>query len=187
MNEIVPWLLGPAGIVLGWWLNQRTLRGNAERQTREAESTAEKQRVLDAVSLGRDTAGMIRSLLHGIYIKQQYRQAPEGFAEAMSEFNRTRDRFRNAVLALRVQGPSWAVEGIDRLDVKISKMAELGMAMQKGITAEHMTSVNAELPELERLLREYIASVSEHYNPDSSTLPPQPDFETEGRWKPDED
>ncbi|ALX05012.1 hypothetical protein [Aeromicrobium erythreum] len=184
MEQIAPWLFGPLGIVLGWWLNQRTLRGSADRQAKEAEEAAARQRVVDTVTLGRDTAGMIRSLLHGIHLKQQYRQAPQGFSEAISEFNRTRDRFRNAVLALRIQGPSWSVEGADRLDVKISLLAELAMIMQKDITAEHMESVNSELPELERLLRDYVATVSQHYNADSSTLPVQPDFEKEGRWQP---
>lgn len=56
----------------------------------------------------------------------------------MDEFNRTRDAFRNSVLALRVLGPSWAVEGAERLDVEINKLAELAFTMQKGITAEHI-------------------------------------------------
>ncbi|WP_345529717.1 hypothetical protein [Nocardioides endophyticus] len=184
MNDIVPWLLGPAGIVLGWWLNQRTLRGNAERQVQQAHEASERQRVLDAVALARDTASLIRSLLHGIHIKAQYRQAPHGFTEMMDEFNRTRDAYRNAVLALRILGPSWSVEGAERLDVEINKFAELAFTMQKGIKSEHMTAVNSGLPELDRMLREYIATVSEHYNAAPAELPPQPDMETEGRWKP---
>jgi hypothetical protein len=183
MNDIVPWLLGPAGIVLGWWLNQRTLRGNAERQARQADEAAERKRVLDAVGLARDTASLIRSLLHGIHIKAQYRQAPHGFTEMMDEFNRTRDAYRNAVLTLRILGPSWSVEGAERLDVDINKFAELSFTMQKGIKSEHMAAVNSGLPELDRMLREYITTVSDHYNVTPSELPPQPDMETEGRWK----
>lgn len=179
----MPWLLGPAGVVLGWWLNQRTLRENAEQQARAAEETAERQRVLDAVGLARDAAGLIRSLLHGITIKEQYRKAPHGFGEMMDEFNRTRGAFRSTALRLRVLGPSWSVEGAERIDVEINKLAELGFIMQKGIKAEHMTSVNAALPELDQMLRDYVASVSAHYNSDSSELRPPPDLETEGRWK----
>ena len=184
VKEIVPWLLGPAGIVLGWWLNQHTLKGNTERQAREADAAAERRRVLDTVGLARDTASLVRSLLHGIHMKAQYRQAPPGLVAMMDEFTRTRDAFRNSVLALRVLGPSWAVEGAERLDVEINKLAELAFTMQKGITAEHMTSVNAGLPDLDRMLREYIASVSDHYNAASCELPPQPGMETEGRWQP---
>ena len=183
VKEVVPWLLGPAGIVLGWWLNQRTLRGNAERQARQANEATERQRVLDAVGLARDTAGLIRSLLHGIHLKKQYGNPPNGLAEMMDEFNRTNDRSRGSVLALRVLGPSWAVEGAERLDVEITKLSELGFVMQKGIKAEHMTSVNDGLPELDRMLREYISEVSTHYNTEAHELPPQPDMESEGRWK----
>ncbi|MGC0141819.1 hypothetical protein [Pseudactinotalea sp. Z1732] len=183
VQDVIPWLLGPAGIVLGWWLNQRTLRGDAERQAREAEETAERQRVLQAVGLARDTAGLIRSLLHGIYVKAQYRRAPEGLSEMMDEFNRTKDRFRGAVLALRVLGPSWAVEKAERLDVEINKLSELGFVMQKGIKSEHMTTVNEQLPELDRMLRDYVSTVSTHYNDTASDLPPPPDMEKEGRWQ----
>jgi hypothetical protein len=184
VKDVVPWLLGPAGIWFGWWLNQRTLLGNAERQAQQADHAAERKRVLDAVSLTRDTASLVRSLLHGVHMKQQYQKAPPGLTEMMDEFNRTRDAFRNSVLALRILGPSWAVEGAELLDVEINKFAELAFTMQTGIKATHMTSVNEGLPELDRMLREYIATVSAHYNDASSELPPQPDMETEGRWKP---
>lgn len=183
-TDVVPWLLGPAGIVLGWWLNQRTLRGNAERQAQQADEAAERHRVLETVGLARDAAGLIRSLLHGVHLKAQYRQAPPGFAEMLEEFNRTKDKFRGSVLSLRVLGPSWAVEGAERLDVEINKLSELAFIMQKGIKTEHMTSVNNGLPTLDRQLREYVDAVSAHYNSESSALPKPPDMETEGRWNP---
>lgn len=185
--DIVPWLIGPAGIVLGWWLNQRTLRGNAERQAQQAEEAAERHRVLKTVGLARDTQGLIRSLLHSVYLKQEWGKPPQGFIETVDEFNETKDDFRGSILALRVLGPSWAVEGAERLDIEITKFAELAFLMQQGVKEEHMTSVNAGLPELEHMLREYVETISDHYNAAPSQLPPQPDMEAEGRWKPIEE
>ena len=184
LKEIVPWLVGPVGIVIGWWLNQHTLRGNAEREAQRADDADARQRVLDTVRLARDTAALIRSLLHGIYLKSQYGNAPKGLDAMMDEFNRSKDEFRGSVLALRVLGPSWAVEGAERLDVEITKLAELGFIMQTGVKAEHMTSVNARLPQLELMVNEYVTTVSGKYNAVPSELPPHPDMETEGRWKP---
>lgn len=39
-KNVVQWLLGPAGILLGWWLNQHALRGNAQRQVKQAKDAA---------------------------------------------------------------------------------------------------------------------------------------------------
>jgi hypothetical protein len=183
-KDVAPWLLGPAGILLGWWLNQRTLQGSAEREAKRADEAAERQRVVDALRLGRDTASLVRSLLHGIYLKAQYGSPPKGLDEMMNEFNKVRDEFRNSVLALRILGPSWAVQGAEQLDVEMNKLAELAFIMQKGVKAEHMTSVNSGLPELDRMLRGYIADVSKRYNVVPSALPPQRAMDTEGRWKP---
>ena len=184
LKEIGPWLVGPAGIVIGWWLNQHTLRGNAEREAQRADDTEAQQRVLDTVRLGRDTAALIRSLLHGIYLKSQHGTAPKGLGEMMDEFNRSKDAFRGSVLSLRVLGPSWAVEGAETLDVEITRLTELAFIMQKAVKVEHMTSVNARLPQLDYMVNEYVTTVSGTYNAAPSELPPHPDMETEGRWKP---
>lgn len=184
LKEILPWLLGPAGIVIGWWLNQHTLRGNAEREAQRADDADARQRVLYTVRLGRDTAGLIRSLLHGIYLRSQHGKAPKGLDAMMDEFNRSNNEFRGSGLSLRVLGPSWAVEGAERLDVEITSLAELAFIMQTGVKAEHMTSVNARLPQLERMVNEYVTTVGSKYNALSSELPPHPDMEKEGRWKP---
>jgi len=182
MTEALPWLIGPAGIVLGWWLNQLTMRGNAEREAAQAAEAAERQRVLDTVRLGRTTASLVRSLLHAMYLKSQYGRPPKGVAEMMDEFNRVRDEFRSAVLSVRVLGPSWAVEDGERLDVEIARLAELAFLMQDGVKQEHMVSTNADLPALDRMLNAYIATVSERYNSTSSDLPAPPDMDIEARW-----
>lgn len=181
-QQIIAVLLGPAGIVLGWWLNQHTLRGSAERQAKQAAEAESRQRVLDTVLLGRDAAGLVRSLLHDMYLKSRHGKPPKGHEELVNEFNRVRDEFRGAVLGLRVLGPSWAVEGAERLDVVVSKLAELAFLMQKGVTAEHMRSVNSDLPALDEQLREYVSTVSDRYNSAPSQLPPHVDMEAEARW-----
>lgn len=72
----------------------------------------------------------------------------------------------------------------ETLDVEITRLAELAFIMQKAVMAEHMTSVNARLPQLERMVNEYVTTVSGTYNAAPSELPPHPDMETEGRWMP---
>lgn len=183
IQQVLTVLLGPAGIVLGWWLHQHTLRGNAERQAKQTAEAEERQRVLDTVRLGRDTAALVRSLLHAMYLKSRNGEPPKGLDEIMNEFNCVRDDFRGTVLALRVLGPSWAVEDAERLNVETTKLAELAFIMQEGVKAEHMTSVNADLPELDRLLNEYVSTVSNRYNRAAFQLPPHPDMDADARWK----
>ena len=44
-QQVLTVLLAPAGIVLGWWLNQRTLRGSAKRQAKQVAEGEERHRV----------------------------------------------------------------------------------------------------------------------------------------------
>ena len=97
----------------------------------------------------------------------------------MDEFNRDTDDFRGAVSGLRVFGPSWAVEGAEHIDVATSKLAELAFIMQGGVSAEHMESVNADLPELDRLVNEYVNTVSHRYDG-----APSPSFSRTSTWRP---
>lgn len=184
LTDLAPWLIGPAGIVLGWWLNQRTLRGTAERDAQRRDEAEARQRVLETVALARNTSGLIRSLLHGIYLKANAGTSPSGLAEMMDEFNHSKDAFRGAVLRLRVLGPSWAVEGAEAIDVEITKLAELGLLMQGSLRPEHMKSVNADLPKLAQMVNQYVTTVSNKFNAKPSELPPHPDLDKAGRWKP---
>ena len=185
LKDVLTLALAPAGILLGWWLNQRSTRNTVTRAEQRADEAEERRRVLEALRLGRDAAGLIRSLLHAIHIKNQHNgRSPVGFSDAVAEFNKAKDAYRNAVLALRVLGPTWAVEHGETLDVEINKLSELALLMQKGQKKQYTESANADLPELDRLLASYVTTVSDHYNNLSHGLPEHRLMDDVGRWKP---
>lgn len=184
MNDIVPWLLGPAGIVLGWWLNQRSTRALADRIEERAADADARKRALDAVRLARQVSSSTRDLLHGMYLKHTSGINREQQTAMMDEHNARRDQFRDAVLALRVLGPSWAVEKAERVDLLANRLNELAFRMQEGLTNEQMQTVNTEIPQLDERVNAFVAEVGERYNESASELPPPPDYEAAGRWKP---
>lgn len=183
MNDIAAILLGPAGIWFGWWLNQRTTRTMTDRAEERAADREERERVLHAVRLARQVASSTRDLLHGMYLQGTGKSVPQLQAH-IDEHNTKRDGFRDAVLALRVLGPSWAVEGAERVDLLASRLSELVFVMQSGLKSEHVSSANTETPLLDGHVREFIASVAERYNIASAELPSFPNYESEGRWQP---
>lgn len=184
VKDIVPWLLGPAGIVLGWWLNQRSTRALADEMDERATEADARKRVLDAVRLARQVSSGTRDLLHGMYLKHTTGVDREQHSAMMNEHNARRDQFRDAVLALRVLGPSWAVEKAERVDLLVNRLNELAFRMQQGLTNEQMQSVNTEIPQLDELVNAFVAEVGKHYNEAVTELPPPPDYEAEGRWQP---
>lgn len=177
-TDVVPWLLAPAGIVLGWWLNQLGVRAHAEWQAKQAAETAERQRVLDTARSARRMASLLHTLL---YIRGS-NLSVKGSDTITTDFNSARDEFRSEVLALRVLGPSWAVDGAERLDVETAKLVQLTDPMDRGVKREHITTINQSVPALERMVDEYVATISKHYNVAASDLPAPPDKEVEGRW-----
>lgn len=181
LEQVIALLIGPAGIWFGWFLNQRSTRSGADRAARIAEQTEERQRVLQTVRLARSAGGQLRSVLHAMYLKANGNK-PVGFHEAIEELNTVVDAYRDAALAMRVLGPSWAVAGAERINVEITKLMELSHLMQN-LTSEHVESANRDLPEFDRLVAEYVFDVSNHYNADPHALPPLPDMEKEARWQ----
>lgn len=94
--------------------------------------------MLAAVRLARQVASGARDLLHAMYLKGVHRSAPAGLTEMMDEYNSTRDQFKDSLLALRVLGPSWAVEAAQRVDLLASRLTELAFVMQKNLTSEQV-------------------------------------------------
>lgn len=177
-------LLGPAGIWFGWILNQRTAVRLAERADTQAALTAERERVLHAVRLARQVSSGSRDVLHGIYLKATGKAPSSSQMEAMlAEYNVRRDALRDAVLTLRVQGPSWAVGPAEDIDLHVSRLNELAFVMQRGVQTAHMETINAEVPRLDALVNNFTAEVGQRYNDDARSLPPPPDYETDGRWR----
>ena len=181
LEQVVPILLGPAGIWFGWFLNQRSMRSGADRAARMAEQAEERERVLQTVRLARSASGHLRSMLHAMYLKGTVSK-PVGFQQAIEELNTAVDEFRDSALAMRVLGPSWAVAGAERINVQMTKLLELCHLMQN-LTTAHINSANRDLPELDQVIVDYVSSVSKHYNSDAHSLPAPPDMEKEGRWQ----
>ncbi len=183
VKDVATVLLGPAGIWFGWWLNQRSTQILANRVEERASKADERERSLEAARLARRVASGMRDLLHGMYLKGTGNALAQ-LTDMMDEFNRDRDAFRDAVLALRVLGPSWAVAGTERVDLLASRLTELAFLMQNGLKAEHVDSANKEIPQLDERTSEFIAEVAERYNAAPSALSVPPDYEAEGRWRP---
>lgn len=139
--------------------------------------------MLAAVRLARQVASGARDLLHAMYLKGVHRSAPAGLTEMMDEYNSTRDQFEDSLLALRVLGPSWAVEAAQRVDLLASRLTELAFVMQKNLTSEQVKATNTEIPQLDALVIDFVEEVSRRYKCASSALPPPPDYEAEGRWR----
>ncbi|WP_191564901.1 hypothetical protein [Janibacter melonis] len=184
LSDLFTAVIGPAGIVLGWWLNQRTTQDAEARQADRADSAAERERVLRTAALAREAAGQMRTVLHGFYRQQVDQQKLVGFDDYVLRSGTTKEEFRDSVLALRVLGPSWAVGGAERIDVSLNKLVELGHLMQTATRPEHLDSAGAELPRLDEMVRDYIHTASSYYNGRVDDLPPQPDLEKVGRWEP---
>jgi hypothetical protein len=55
LEDLMSWFLGPAGIVIDWPLDERTLHGSAEREGQRAEV---RKQIRDTAGLGRVTAGL---------------------------------------------------------------------------------------------------------------------------------
>lgn len=182
LEQVVTLLIGPVGIWFGWLLNQRSMRSGADRAARMAEQAEERERVLDTVRLARSAGGHLRSVLHGMYLKGTGNK-PVGFYEAIEELNRVVEEYRDAALALRLLGPSWAVGGADRINVEITRLMELSHLMQQNLTSDLVDSATRALPEYDRLVNEYVAGVSGQYNADPHSLPTPPDMDREGRWQ----
>ena len=184
IGDLVTALLAPVGIWFGWFLNERSTRNGVERAARLADEAEERARVIQAVRQARAAGGQLRSVMHAMYLKGMGSK-PVGFQEAIEELNSNVDAFRDATLALRVQGPSWAVAGAERINVQLTRLMELSQLMQN-LTSAHVDAVNRVLPEFDQIIYEYVSAVSQHYNSEAQGLPVPPDMEKEGRWQVEE-
>lgn len=171
---------GPAGIWFGWWLSDASAKRQATRESEAADADASRTRTIEAARLAQHLASGVRTLGHGFYL-QKTGSNPAGMKEALGDFNATRSAYRQAVLELRVLGPSWAVEQAEEIEVTGQQMTDLLTKMQQRFISEHVRRLEEELPRMDAAVDEFIALLGQHFNPDPSALPPRRDLEIEGR------
>lgn len=132
--------------------------------------------MLTALALARSLAADVRSLAHGAYLKHAVAK-PIGFQEMISEFNTTRGGYSEAVLSLRVHGPSWAIAPGESIEILGQKWTKLLTEMINGVTNDQIRLVEFELPRLDAEVDAFIAVASGQLNADAAALPERPSRE----------
>lgn len=157
-------LLGPGGIVLGWWLAQlsdakRDARAVAREQDRE-----DRARVVAIV----DTAQNITAVAQALVVAEirRYNQRPvdaQHHGEVMREYNELRVRYGFLAAEAALLGPPWASEAADAIYAEQSKASSLVETVLTRLNADDVDAAGEQIKIVEARIDELIAEARQRF------------------------
>ncbi len=155
-------ILGPAGIWFGWWLSERSARHRLDRAERAQAAGANAERAVEVVHWARRLASMSRSLSHGMYLRGTTGVRADQLTRMVTDFNQSRDHFRDAVLRARLLGPQWLLPAAAEVEEKGQALTSLIFDLQKKVTPGKTDEASKSIPEMDEAVEALATVVSQH-------------------------
>lgn len=158
-------LLGPSGIVLGWWLAQlsdvkRDARTAAKEQDRE-----DRARVVAVVDTAQNITAVAKALV--LAQVQRYNNQPvdaEHYGEVVREYNQLRSRYGLLAAEAAIQGPPWASEMADAIYEAQRKANALVDTVMARLNAADLDAARDQLDAVEARIDELIAQARQRFS-----------------------